>query len=91
MSEKKYADIKFTNKLFEGNKPKDLLAEVVVFDKKQGEKNQGDGTVHDMFHRESKSAIDVITKKPHFDPNTKTYRLNFQGNKLLLFKQFSCY
>lgn len=83
MSEKKYADIKFTNKLFEGNKPKDLLAEIVIFDKKQGEKNQGEGTVQDMFHRESKSAIDVITKKPYFDPNTKTYRLNFRGKKIV--------
>ncbi len=70
-------DIQFTNKLFDGSKPKDLIAEIALFEKEKSSEKQN--PVEDMFHRESKNSMKVMSRKPTFDQKTKTYRLNFQG------------
>lgn len=69
-------------------KPKDLFAEIVLFDKSKPDKETKENSQDSlgiMFHRNSKSSMTVTTKKPFLDPLTKTYRLKFQGSISLFF------
>ena len=60
-------------------KPKDLNAEILLFDKSSIQEENEQKSLGAMFHRNTKSSVFLTTKKPVFDPKTKTYRLKFEG------------
>lgn len=80
-SEKKYSDVQFTTRMIGSTKPKDLLAELLLFenDERQSLEQQKSDSMSNMFRREVKRSVRLTTKKPYFDPKTKTYRLKFDG------------
>lgn len=67
-------------------KPKDLLAELLLFenDERQSLEQQKSDSMSNMFRREVKRSVRLTTKKPYFDPKTKTYRLKFDGKNLMI-------
>ncbi len=61
-------------------RPKDFNAEIVLFGKSIQEKEEDEqNSMGAMFYRNTKSSVCLTTKKPIYDPKTRTYRLKFEG------------
>jgi hypothetical protein len=78
---KKYFDLEYFNKVFGRSKPKDILLDLTVAqsggDLLRSER-KGSGVSSSSSIRKNKHMM-LVTKKPEYDPETKTFRLDFDG------------